>query len=60
MLRWGIDVLGSTQLTEPVAASTGRVSLLEPAGYYASNLGSLANKAADTIIKAVAVNKDAV
>ena len=60
MLRWGIDVLGSTQLTEPVAASTGRVSLLEPAGCYASNLGSLANKAADTIMKAVAVNKDAV
>ena len=59
MLGWGIDVLGSAQLAEPVATSTGGC-LLEPAGYYFSNLGSLANKAADTIIKAVAVNKDAV
>ena len=58
MLGWGIDALGSALLAESVATSTG--GLLEPAGYYFSNLGSLANKAADTIIKAVAVNKDAV
>ena len=58
MLGRGIDVLGSAQLAEPEATPSG--GLLEPAGSYFSNLGSLANKAADTIIKAVAVNKDAV